>query len=143
MTHQDRISGAYAVLGLSESAKAVLVCLAHHAQARTLRSYPSIRTIARECSIARNTARSALTLLVAQGWLTITSRRINRIRYATNEYQIARRGAFKPAPKGGSMADPGGGSMAGQRTTTMHSRKARLIHPTPRNVVALFPEARK
>lgn len=112
----------------SPPAKAVLLILAHHADAAG-RCFPSVETIAAETELCLRSARQAITSLATQGLVTVCKRRRPDGTQAASAYtlQIERRQSASPAPHQSAPPAP---NQSASHGVSQSASPAPLVLPT-------------
>jgi DNA-binding transcriptional ArsR family regulator len=118
------------------SLKLVLLTLANYAS-DTGMAYPSTETIARKTSVSRRSVVEALDLLVEQGWLEDTGKRVGRtkqikvfrLKWANEQPKDAIAAPLKDAETA-PLDDEKGAEIAGKGAKTAHQR-VRKLHTEP------------
>ncbi|WHY01806.1 helix-turn-helix domain-containing protein [Neobacillus sp. DY30] len=90
--------------------KLVYVMLCMHADNTTKKSYPSVKTLAKECSCSENTVRNALKKLKELRLIDIKERKSNESGQLSNLYVLLNPSAEYEAKVKVTSADESGGS---------------------------------
>jgi hypothetical protein len=86
--------------GLGSTTKLVLLALATHVHRKNLECWPSLRTLAAECSLSTRSVIDQLEIAIRLGWLAKTFMRNERMDHKGNVYRLTLQSGERPSPVG-------------------------------------------